>query len=230
MRKAVADLDELAAGDEHVAAARQRGEGEQHRGGVVVHDQRVLGAGERAEDVVDVVLARGALPALEAELEVGVAGRGTDERRYGFIGQDRAPQVGVHDDAAGVDHAAQRRGGGEGKDPLDPGNEVGRDERLGAGRRRAVEDVAPQALDDGACGVDDEVAPVQLEQPLDARLAQHLVDGGESAQALLPRVGVVLPRRSAAPVIGLSACHAHRRKLTAPRGSRGKRPHAGCAV
>ena len=62
--EAVADLDELAAGDEHVAAARQRGEGEQHRGGVVVDDQRVLGAGQRAEDVVDVVLPRGALAAL----------------------------------------------------------------------------------------------------------------------------------------------------------------------
>ena len=49
--------------------------GEQHRGGVVVDDERVLGAGDGAERVVDVVLARGALAARQAVLEVGVAGR-----------------------------------------------------------------------------------------------------------------------------------------------------------
>ena len=42
--EAVADLDQLAARDDHLAALGERGEREQQRGGVVVDDERVLGA------------------------------------------------------------------------------------------------------------------------------------------------------------------------------------------
>ena len=44
--EAVADLDQLAARDEHLAALGERGEGEHHGGGVVVDDERSLGAGD----------------------------------------------------------------------------------------------------------------------------------------------------------------------------------------
>ena len=44
--EAVADLDQLAARDEHLAALGERREREQHRRGVVVDDERRLGAGE----------------------------------------------------------------------------------------------------------------------------------------------------------------------------------------
>ena len=76
--KAVADLDELAAGDQHLSAARRGRHGEQDRGGVVVDHEGILGARERAEHVVHVVLARGALAARQAELEVAVAAAGHD--------------------------------------------------------------------------------------------------------------------------------------------------------
>ena len=46
--EAVADLDQLASRDDDLAALRERGEREQHRGGVVVDDDRGLGAGEAA--------------------------------------------------------------------------------------------------------------------------------------------------------------------------------------
>ena len=46
----VADLDQLAARDDHVASFRERGEREQQRAGVVVHDERRLGAGQPAQD------------------------------------------------------------------------------------------------------------------------------------------------------------------------------------
>ena len=46
--KAVADLDQLAARDEHLATFGERGEREQHRAGVVVDDDRRLGAGQPA--------------------------------------------------------------------------------------------------------------------------------------------------------------------------------------
>ena len=48
--EAVADLDQLAARDDHLAALGERGEREQHRGGVVVDDERGLGAGQPAQD------------------------------------------------------------------------------------------------------------------------------------------------------------------------------------
>ena len=46
--EAVADLDQLAARDEHLAALGERGQGEHHGGGVVVDDERSLGAGDPA--------------------------------------------------------------------------------------------------------------------------------------------------------------------------------------
>ena len=44
--KAAADLDELVARDDHFASLRKRIEHEQHRGGAVVDDERVLRAGD----------------------------------------------------------------------------------------------------------------------------------------------------------------------------------------
>ena len=58
--EAVADLDQLAARDDHLAALGERCEREQHRGGVVVHDERGLGAGQAAQDPGQVILARAA--------------------------------------------------------------------------------------------------------------------------------------------------------------------------
>ena len=46
--EAVADLDQLAARDEHLAALGERREREQHGRGVVVDDERGLGAGQPA--------------------------------------------------------------------------------------------------------------------------------------------------------------------------------------
>ena len=55
--EAVADLDQLAAGHEHLAALRERGQRQQHGGRVVVDDERRLGAGQPAQDLRDVILA-----------------------------------------------------------------------------------------------------------------------------------------------------------------------------
>ena len=73
--EAVADLDQLAARDEHLAAFGERGEREQHRGGVVVDDERRLGAGQAAQDRGDVILARAPRAVGEVVLEVRVAAR-----------------------------------------------------------------------------------------------------------------------------------------------------------
>ena len=97
-----ADLDQLAARDEHLPAAGQRRQREQHRGGAVVHGQRVLGAREQAQQAGDPGPALAALPALEVQLEGAVAGRGGGHRVRHLAGQRGPPEVGVEHHAARV--------------------------------------------------------------------------------------------------------------------------------
>ena len=106
--KAVADLDQLAARDEHLAAFGERGEREQHRRGVVVDDERRLGAGQPPEQRREVVLARAARSGREVVLQVRVSGR-LPHVLERSLGEWRPTQVRVHDHAGGVEDAAQRR-------------------------------------------------------------------------------------------------------------------------
>ena len=73
--EAVADLDELAARDDHLASFRERGEREQHGGGVVVDDERGLGARQAPEERREVIL-----PRARARLARGRT-RGSSSRR-----------------------------------------------------------------------------------------------------------------------------------------------------
>ena len=106
--EAVADLDQLAARDDDLAALRERGEREQHGGGVVVDDERGLGAGQPPEELREVILARAALAALEVVLEVRVARADLDDARERGVRERRAPEIRVHENAGRVEHAAQR--------------------------------------------------------------------------------------------------------------------------
>ena len=80
-----ADLDELPARHHQLAPAGERGGRQQHGAGAVVDDDRGLGAGQLAQQPLDVRLARPARARLEVVLEVRVAGRdrdhGVDRRR-----------------------------------------------------------------------------------------------------------------------------------------------------
>ena len=67
--EAAADLDQLAARDEHLAAPGQRGQRQQHRGGVVVDDDRRLGAGDRVSRRSACTRARTALAGRQVVLE-----------------------------------------------------------------------------------------------------------------------------------------------------------------
>ena len=105
----VADLDQLAARDDDLAALGQRRDGKEDGGGVVVDDERGLGAGQSPERGGDVGLPRPARARLEVELEVRV--RGADllhacERRRR---ERRAAEVRVDDHAGRVQHAPQGR-------------------------------------------------------------------------------------------------------------------------
>ena len=79
--EAVADLDQLAARDDDLATLGERGEREQHRGGVVVDDDRRLGSGQPPQQRREVVLARAARAGGEVVLEVRVAARVRERAR-----------------------------------------------------------------------------------------------------------------------------------------------------
>ena len=114
MRKPPPDLHQLAAGDDDLAPGGERGEGEQDGGGVVVHGEAVLGAGQPPQQAPEVRVARPAAARLQVELERRVAARDRGRRLEARPGEGRPPQVGVQDHAGGVDHRPERRlqGGG----------------------------------------------------------------------------------------------------------------------
>jgi len=109
-----ADLDQLAARDDDLAAAPvhrcERGDGQQHGGGVVVDDRRRLGAGERAQQFLDEAVAVAAAARREVVLEVVGRGHRRQQVLECRIGKQRAPEVGVDHRAGEVEHAAHARG------------------------------------------------------------------------------------------------------------------------
>src|SRR6266566_7695971 len=107
--EAVADLDQLTAGDDDFPSLRERREREKDGGGVVVDDQRSLGAGQPAQDRRDVVLAGAAGAFGEVVLEVRVAAADLDDPREGLLGERRAAEIRVDDHARRVEHASQAR-------------------------------------------------------------------------------------------------------------------------
>ncbi len=107
--EAVADLDQLAARDDHFAALGERREREQHRGRVVVDDERRLGPGQPAQHARDVVLAGAATPGLRVVLEVRVAAPDFANALERRLRQRCAAEIRVHDDAGRVQRAPQTR-------------------------------------------------------------------------------------------------------------------------
>ncbi len=103
-----ADLDQLAARDHRPAPGGQRGEREQQRRGVVVDHQRRLGAGHRPQQAVDPAVAISAPAGLEVELEIAVGVEQRRQRLGDLRRQGRTAEVGVDQDAGGVEHPAQR--------------------------------------------------------------------------------------------------------------------------
>ena len=107
--EAAADLDELAARDEHPAPGGERAEGEQRRRGVVVDDERRLGARELGEARLRERGARAAPAGGEVDLDRGVPARRGGERLRGGLGEGGAAEVGVEDDAGRVHHGPGAR-------------------------------------------------------------------------------------------------------------------------
>ncbi|OQC35601.1 MAG: hypothetical protein BWX64_02387 [Acidobacteria bacterium ADurb.Bin051] len=113
-----ADLDELAARDDHLPPGGEGREHEHERRRVVVDDQPRLGAGQRREQGAGPGVPVAAPAAREVELEVAAGVEEPGEGRGHAPGERRPAEVRVQEHAARVEHPAQRgaelRGEGRG--------------------------------------------------------------------------------------------------------------------
>ena len=107
--EAVADLDQLSAGDQYVAPFRERREGEHHGRRVVVDDERRFGTGDPAEQPGEMILSRSSGALLEVVLEVRVAASHLDDARERGLRERRPTEVRVDEHAGRVEDAPERR-------------------------------------------------------------------------------------------------------------------------
>ena len=135
-----ADLDQLAARHDRLAALGQRVQRQQHRGGVVVDDGGVLRPGQLDEQVAQRRVALAAPAAAEVELERQRLPHGGDRRLDRGLGEQRPAEVGVEHGAGQIEdrtHLRPRRG-------VERARRVGRhrfragDGAVGAQRREAL--------------------------------------------------------------------------------------------
>ena len=104
-----ADLDELAAAHDDLFARGMGGQHQQHRGGIIVDDERILGTGERANQLCGVLLARPARAGVDAVLERAVPARDLGHGLGSRFRKRGATQIGVDDHTRGVDGWTQTR-------------------------------------------------------------------------------------------------------------------------
>ena len=97
-----ADLNQLAARDDHFLAVRERVERQQHGGGVVVDHGGGLGAGERLKKRLDDIFSFAALALLEVVFEIDGIRAYAGHRVDGRLRQQRASQVRVEHGAGRV--------------------------------------------------------------------------------------------------------------------------------
>ena len=110
--EAVADLDQLAAGDDDLAPGGQRGGDEDERGGAVVDHVRGARGGDGARAARRRRLDRGRRGAPVARSSsTSHVPAATSSARRAAGGQRRAAEVGVQQHAGGVEHRPQGGGG-----------------------------------------------------------------------------------------------------------------------
>ena len=176
--EAAADLDGLAARDDDLSAVGDAGEREQQRRRVVVDHQRSLGAGEGGDETLDAAVAGAPRALVDVVLEVGVALGGAGDGGLCIVAERGAAQVGVDDDAGGVDDG-RGRGSPEGV----RGRRHGLSERVDGGRGAAAGDGGSCAVELASDEVRDRLAGKRRQQPLQPRMAQEPVHAGQAAKA-----------------------------------------------
>ena len=107
--KGTADLDQFPARDDRFAPTRKCIEHQQHRGGIVVDDRRILRAGQLAEKITHEIIALAATASSQIELQRNrVAHR--DHRRFDRgLGDDRPAQIRMQHGPRKVEDGAEVR-------------------------------------------------------------------------------------------------------------------------
>ena len=107
--EAAADLHQLPARDDDLAALAEGVQHQQDGGGVVVDHHAGLGAGQALEQPVDDGVTAAAAAAVQVELQVAVAGDDPAHGLLGAPGQYGTAHVGMDDHTGAVDDVAQAR-------------------------------------------------------------------------------------------------------------------------
>ena len=175
--ESAADLHQLAARDDHLLVTCQRRDREQHRAGVVVDDGGRLGAGERAQQLLDEAVALAAAAALQVVFEVVGAGHHRKRVLQGRIGQQRAAEVGVDDGAGEVEYRAQSRLEADLHRALE--RVAQRRQCDGVARELARARLRALRLEQGPRFSRHERVAVLAQQGRHLRLAQQAVNGGQ---------------------------------------------------
>ena len=185
--EAAADLDKLAAAHDNLFARSVSGQHQQHRGGVIVDDQRVLGTGKRADELSGMLLARPARAGVDAVLERAVAASDLGHGLGGRLRERGSTQIGMDNHTRGVDGGTQARQRGAMRTPLDGRGQLALRARSGTGTNRGA--LLVELGRDGS--MDHRVAG--LPRRLHHRpLGKQLVDGRNGAQAGAHLIGHVL--------------------------------------
>ncbi len=182
--EAPADLDQLAARHDRRAAVGQRVERQHQCRRAVVHDQRVLGAGELAKQRCAMRVARPALAARDVVFEIRESSRHAVDRVQRDGGERRSAEVRVQHDARCVDHAPQRTTCG-----VVHGIRHGRGPSLGVGGRLGVR--RPDRRDGPPNRVDHHSARNVLEQRLNSLALEERGDTGETSSCVRHLGGVL---------------------------------------
>ena len=106
--EAVADFDELTAGDDDFTAAGESGQHQKNSGGVVVDDDGGFGAGQARQQARRVNVASAPRASFQVVFEIGILRCSGADSFDGFCSERRAAEVGVQDDPGGVDDGTQR--------------------------------------------------------------------------------------------------------------------------
>ena len=102
-----ADLDQLAARDDHLSASGDGGQPQKRRCGVVVYNHRRFGSGETAKKALGMNVTFAAPAGSDVVLEIRVALRQRRDAFHCRLRQRRPPEIRVNDDARCVDDRTQ---------------------------------------------------------------------------------------------------------------------------
>ncbi len=107
--ESAADLDQLAARDDRLAAVRQCVQAEKHSRRIVVDERRILRAGERAKEASHMIVALAALARRQVKLQRAWLAHGRGGRFYRRLGEHGAAEVGMQHRAGEVEQRSQTR-------------------------------------------------------------------------------------------------------------------------